>query len=88
MHPLILDSSIEPQQPSKGSLQNKINCQNLGNFPNRGGGKKFGGVIPKFYLEIYLEGGGIGPESKIPLNCLELIFLWVNLYSHMHNSQM
>ena len=44
-------------------------------FPTGVGGQKFGGVIPKFYLGIYLEGGGVGPGGKIPLNCLEFIFL-------------
>ena len=47
-----------------------------------------GGGIPNFYLGIYLEGGGVGPGGKIPLNCLEFIFFRVNLYSHMHISQM
>ena len=76
-------SQFGPIIHSKGSLQNK-NRQNYGNFFQRGGGQIVLGVIPKFYLGIYLEGGGVGPGGKIPLNCLEFLFLGYSILSHAH----
>ena len=42
--------------------------------------KDLGEPSKKIYLGIYLKEGGVGPGDKF--------FLRVNLYSHMHNSQM
>ena len=63
---------------SKGSIQNRNKNGNIWeNFQKWVGGTKFGGEIPKFYLEIGSRGG-----LDLGLN-----FFRVNQYSHMHNIQ-
>ena len=50
----------------RGAFKIKINPK-LGKIFPTGGGLKMWGVIPKFYLGIYLEGvGGSDQEVKFP----------------------
>ena len=66
----------------RGAFKIKKTAKTTETFPT-GGGSKI-----SFSWEFILRGGGVGPADKIPLNRLEFIFFRVNLYSHMHNSQM